>query len=155
MNPAKTVEESRTTQIHILMPADSNGFGRMFGGKLMEWIDVVAAVTARRHAEANVTTAAVDHLEFLSAAHVNDTLVLEGRLTWVGNSSMEVRVDTFVEALNGARRRVNRAYLVLVALDGKESPVRVPRLRLTTPEEEEEWDAALRRKAVRDAFRQK
>lgn len=122
----KRVSESRTEQIQILMPAHINGYKRLFGGKLMEWIDVVAAVVARRHANREITTACVDSLEFQSAAHVNSTIVLVGCITHVGKTSMEVRVDTFVESLAGERRRINRAYLVMVALDDNEQPTRCP-----------------------------
>ena len=60
---AKHVYESKTTQIQILMPRHINGYNRLFGGKLVEWIDVVAAVTARRHSGCNVTTASIDNLQ--------------------------------------------------------------------------------------------
>ena len=113
----KRVSASRTEQIQILMPEHINGAGRLFGGKLVEWIDVVASVAARRHSGCNVITAAIDNLQFKAGAYVNDTLVLIGRVTHVGHTSMEVRVDTYVESLNGTRSVVNRAYLVLVALD--------------------------------------
>ena len=145
----KTVEESRTTHVEILMPGDLNGYSRLFGGKLMEWIDVVAAVVARRHAGCEVTTASVDNLEFQAPAHANDTVVLEGRMTCVGTTSMEVRVDTFVEALGGTRHRVNRAYLVMVALNKNQKPVPVPQLTLETEEDYAEWDAGMRRRALR------
>ena len=105
----KPASASLTSHVQILMPTDLNGYGRLFGGRLMEWIDVVAGVTARRHSGCEVTTAAVDSLEFHAPAHVNDTIVLEGRVTCTGRTSMEVRVDTFVESLNGERKRVNRA----------------------------------------------
>ena len=67
----KRVSESRTEQIQILMPAHINGYKRLFGGKLMEWIDVVATVVARRHAHCNPTTASVDNLQFKEAVHLN------------------------------------------------------------------------------------
>ena len=60
----KHPRESRTEQVQILMFDTMNGYSRLFGGKLMEWIDVVAAVVARRHSGCNVTTAAVDSLYF-------------------------------------------------------------------------------------------
>ena len=109
---AKHVYESKTTQIQILMPRHINGYNRLFGGKLVEWIDVVAAVTARRHSGCNVTTACIDNLQFQSGAHANNTIVIEGQLTWVGRTSMEVRVDTFVEELDGKKTHINRAYLI-------------------------------------------
>ncbi len=146
----KTVEDSCTEQIQILMPPHINGAGRLFGGKLMEWIDVVAAVTARRHSGYNVTTAAVDNLVFKSGAYSNDALVLEGRITYVGRTSMEVRVDTYVENLSGMRRNVNRAYVVMVAIDGAGKPVEVPPLILSNDQEKAEWEAAKRRRELRN-----
>jgi acyl-CoA hydrolase len=145
----KRVSDSRTEQIQILMPAHINGYKRLFGGKLMEWIDVVAAVAARRHSNCEVTTACIDSLEFQSAAHVNSTIVLVGCITHVGKTSMEVRVDTFVESLKGERRLINQAYLVMVALDENEQPTPVPGLILETEEEKQEWEAAVQRRALR------
>ena len=151
---AKTVAESRTEQAQIVMSAHINGAKRLFGGRLMEWIDVVAGVVARRHSGANVTTAAVDNLKFLVAARMDNTVVLLGRLTWVGRTSMEVRVDTFVEELTGERTLVNTAYLVMVALDGEGNPVKVPPLALSNEEERREYEAAARRNELRRQRRQ-
>ncbi len=146
---AKHVRDSVTEQVQILMPSHINGSGRLFGGQLVEWIDVVAAVVARRHSEHNVTTAAIDNLQFKAGAFMNNILVLVGRITYVGNTSMEVRVDTYVEDLNGVRKVVNRAYLVMVALDEKGAPTEVPRLSLETESERAEWEAGERRNLLR------
>ncbi len=145
----KKVSDSKTEQIQILMPEHINGFNRLFGGKLMEWIDVVAAVVARRHSGCNVTTASVDNLQFKSAAYINSTIFLSGQITYVGTSSMEVRVTTYVEKLNGIRQMINRAYLVLVALDENDNPVHVPGLILETDEERLEWEAGEKRRELR------
>ncbi len=135
----KRVSESRTEQVQILSQSTLNGYKRLFGGKLMEWIDIVAAVTARRHSGRNVTTAAVDSLEFTSAAYANDTIVLIGTVTYVGTTSMEVCVKTYVEALSGERRLINNAYVIMVALDENERPAQVPGLICETEEERREW----------------
>lgn len=149
----KTVAQSRTEQIHILMPEHMNGYKRLFGGKVMEWIDIVAAVVARRHSGKNVTTVCVDSLLFKAAAHVNDTAVLVGEITHVGNSSMEVRVDTYVEELSGERKMVNTAYVVMVALDENERPTTVPLIEPLNEEEKLEWVAGERRDKLRRARR--
>lgn len=145
----KRVSESRTEQVQILSQGTLNGYKRLFGGKLMEWIDVVAAVTARRHSGRNVTTAAVDSLEFKEAAYANDTLVIIGYITYTGNTSMEICVKTYVESLDGTRRLINKAYVIMVALDENERPTHVPGLILETEEEKREWEQALQRKAER------
>ena len=150
----KRITDSMTTQVEILMPGDLNGYGRLFGGRLMQWIDVVAGVVARRHSGCEVTTASVDHLEFQAAAFENDTIAMEGRITYVGRTSMEVRVDTFVESLGGERRRVNRAYLVMVALDPHtHKPTPVPSLLLEKEEDFAEWEAGTLRAKTRKARR--
>lgn len=151
-NSPKRIADSLTTDVEILMPSNMNGYKRLFGGQLMQWIDVVAAVAARRHSGCEVTTACIDYLEFLSPAYVNETLLLEARITYVGTTSMEVRVDTFVEALNGEKRRVNRAYIVMVALEpDTHKPTPVPPLLLETEEDWAEWNAAQERMKARKA----
>jgi acyl-CoA hydrolase len=149
MDIEKRVEESITEQIQLVMPEHINGSGRLFGGKLMEWIDVVASVVAKRHSQCNVTTAAIDNLQFKAAAHLNDTLVLVGRLTYVGTSSMEIRVDTYVESMDGMRKPINRAYLVMVAIDEEERPIKVPRIKVATESQRAEWEGGKKRTELR------
>jgi acyl-CoA hydrolase len=126
--PSKTAAQSRTEQVHIVMPPDCNGYGRLFGGRLVEWIDIVAGVVARRHSNREITTAAIDSLQFKEAVHNNQTIVLIGELLEVGNSSMLVKVSTYSEDLGGERRLVNSARLIMVALDENERPTQVPLL---------------------------
>ena len=145
----RTVEYSRTEQIQIVMPEFINGTGRLFGGKLVEWIDIVAAVVARRHSGMDVTTACIDQLSFKRGAFVNDMLVLIGRITYVGTTSMEIRVDTYVEEPDGVRKPINRAYLVTVALDKEGKSARVPGLLLQTETERAEWEGGIRRMKLR------
>ncbi len=147
--PAKTVAESRTEQSHLIMPRDANSYNRLFGGQLMEWIDIVAGIVARRHSETNITTASIDNLQFKAPAHLGDLVVLKGQVTYVGNTSMEVRVQTYVEDLHGMRKLINRAYLVMVALDDEERPVQVPQIIPETMEEQYEYECAAKRNALR------
>ena len=148
----KRVKDSITEQVHILTQGNLNGYRRLFGGKLMSWMDVVAAVTARRHSERNVTTAVVDMLEFKAPAYANDTICIVGKVTYVGNTSMEIKVDVFVEELTHERRLINTAYFVMVTLDENEKPTKVPGLILETEEEKLEFEKALIRKARRKEY---
>ena len=150
----KTVSQSRTEQVQILTQGNLNGYKRLFGGKLMEWIDIVAAVTARRHSGKNVTTAAIDSLEFTDAAYANDTIVLIGTVTYVGRTSMEICVKTYIEALNGERRLINKAYVIMVALDENEKPTEVPGLICETEEEKCQFRQGAERNAARKRRRQ-
>ena len=149
MRQMRRTADSRSEQVQIVLPQHANSAKRLFGGMLMEWIDVVAAVVARRHAGTEVTTACIDTLRFDAPAKVGETILLVGCITYVGRPSMEVRVDTYSEALDGRRERVNRAYLVLVAIDGRGNPQEVPGLLLASDEEREEWKAGEKRRALR------
>ena len=145
----RTVKDSYSEQVQILTQANINGYNRLFGGQLMEWIDIVAAVTARRHSGHNVTTAVVDTLTFQAPAYPNETILVCGYLTYVGRTSMEVCVKSYVENLDGTKRIINTAYMIMVALDENERPVEVPRLKLLTDEERREWEDAEKRNALR------
>jgi acyl-CoA hydrolase len=122
---------------------------RLFGGQLMAWIDITAAVEARRHTGRQVITAVVDNLSFLGPAFLDETVRLEARVTWTGKTSLELRVDSFAESLSGAERLINRAYLVFVALDGQGKPVPVPPFEPRTAEEKKEWSRAEERRERR------
>ena len=145
----KTPSESYTESVQILNLGTINGYNRLFGGKLMEWIDICAAVVARRHANRNVTTVLVDTLEFKEPAYANSLVVLCGKIVYVGRTSMDVRVQSYVEKLDGTRQLINSAYLTLVALDENDKPTPVPSLALTTDEEHEEWNSAKERREAR------
>ena len=144
----KTVDDSRVETVHIVRPNHLNGANRLFGGILMQWIDEVAGIVAKRHSMTNVTTAAVDDLTFLRGAYQNDMVVIKGKITWVGTTSMEVCVDTYVENVNKERQWINNAYFVMVALDENDKPVKVPRLALQTDEERRTWEIADERRRL-------
>lgn len=147
----KPVSASRAEQVHIITPADVNAGYTLFGGMLMQWIDVVAGVVARRHSESDIRTAAVDHLDFMAPAFLNDIVTISGRVTYVGTTSMEVCVDTFVERMDNLKERlhVNRAYLTMVAIDKNGKPTPVPQLLCETEAEKADYAAGQNRRTQR------
>ena len=145
---AKQVSESQAEQIQIIMSGDINGCGRLFGGRLVEWIDIVAAVVARRHSGHEVITVSIDNLHFKAPCYANETVVLVGRATYTGNTSIEVRVDTYVENMRGERNMINRAYVVLVALDENDKPAPVPPLLIENDKQQAEWEAGSKRREI-------
>ena len=153
MRPVKRVEDSLTEQQYIVRPYHINHYGRLFGGELLKWIDEVAGIVALRHAGTTVTTAAIDNLQFKAPAYQGEVVVLRGMVTYVGRSSMEIRVDTYREELDGKRTMINRAYIDMVAINDKGEAVEVPGLLIETQEQEEEHKAAQKRKQMRKARR--
>ena len=153
MEKSKTSRDSYTEQVQVLTQSTMNGNNRLFGGHLMEWIDLVAVVVGRRHSNRNVTTVLVEELEFKAPAYANELVVLAGQIVYTGTTSMVVRVNTFTEELDGARRVINTAYLTLVALDADDKPCPVPRLVTETEEERAEYEAARSRSEQRKVQR--
>lgn len=149
MRKMKHMEDSRAENTYLIMNKHINGYGRLFGGVLMQWIDEMAGIVAYRHAGTIVTTACVDNLNFKAGAYLGDTVVLIGKLTYVGRTSMEVRIDTYVESPDGTRRVINRAYEVMVALDENDNKVEVPGLIVETESEKAEWLGAQKRNELR------
>ena len=146
---AKTVDDSRVETVHIVRPNHLNGANRLFGGILMQWIDEVAGIVAKRHSMSNVTTASVDNLTFIRGAYQNEMVVIKGKMTWVGSTSMEVCVDTYVESPSGERHRINNAHFMMVALDDHDKPVQVPGLKLQTEDEHLAWSHGEKRRRIR------
>ena len=142
-----------TEQTYLLMHRHINGYGRLFGGQLMQWIDELAGIVSMRHAGGRITTASIDNLNFKAGAYLNDTIVLIGRITYVGRTSMEVRVDTYVEDLEGMRRVINRAYVVMVAIDEEGHAVEVPGLIVESESEKAEWEAETQRRFLEEKGR--
>ena len=114
----------------------------------------MAGIVAKRHSMSNVTTASVDNLTFLHGAYQNDMVVIKGKMTWVGTSSMEVCVDTYVEnTITGERNRINNAHFMMVALDENDKPVQVPKLILQTEDEHLGWVHGEERRRIRNQRR--
>jgi acyl-CoA hydrolase len=127
-----TPADSRCVMTQIVMPMHTNGVaGILFGGVMMQWIDVCAGVAAMRHAAGAVTTASIDRLDFLSPVLVGEIVVLQAQVNYVARTSMEVgcRVET-EDMATRSRRYVTKAYLTFVAIDDHGKPRAIEKLAL-------------------------
>jgi len=147
----KTVRECTLEQYYMIFPNTLNGAGRLFGGQLLAWIDELAGVVGKRFSQSNITTVYIDNLHFHKGAYLGDTVVLVAKPTFVGSTSMEVKVTTYVEHTDLTRELINDAYMIMVALDENDRPMRMPNLILETDEDRREWEAAKKRREVREA----
>ncbi len=134
----KSMEESKICIGNLMEPHQANVSGNVHGGEIMKLMDNTAGIVAHRHARSNTVTARVDGLEFIKPIHIGNLVTFEGRLTYVGRSSMEVLVKVYVEDLEieNSKKLALTGYFTMVALDEKGRPKEVPRLRAETPEEE-------------------
>ncbi len=146
-----TPDETRCVMTQIVMPMHTNGMaGVMFGGIMMQWIDVCAGVAAMRHAAGSVLTASIDRLDFLSPVQVGEIVVLQAKVNFASRTSMEVgcRVET-EDMRTQTRRYVTKSYLTFVAVDDHGRPRPIPPLALTTDEDRRRHGEAESRRTAR------
>lgn len=137
---------------HIVLPSHTNGLGTIFGGVLMSWIDITAAICAQRHSRRIVVTASIDSLHFLAPARVGDIVTLTARVIFTGRTSMTVRVNADSENVRtGERHRCVTSDLSFVALDAQGKPTKIPAVHPKSKlEKQEAQQAATRRKVLLD-----
>jgi acyl-CoA hydrolase len=147
---SRTVAESQAERSEIIFPADSNALGNLFGGRLMQFIDLVGAVAAVRHSRAIVVSAAMDHLDFVAPVHIGDLLILKASVNRAFRTSMEVGVRAMVEEPRGQTlRHVSSAYVTYVAMDREGRPIHVPCVIAETEHQKRRFEDAGRRREMR------
>jgi len=153
--PSRSPRESATIMTEHVLPQHTNVVGTTFGGTIMWWIDVCAAITAQRHARHVCVTARIEAVEFRAPIRLGDVVTLEGRLNAAFGTSMEVGVTVYREEAATCARVLcvdARATFVNVDADGRPAPV--PALLLETDEDRElAAEATARRRARKAAKR--
>jgi acyl-CoA hydrolase len=146
----RTVVESQSERSEIIFPADANALGNLFGGRLMQYIDLVGAMAASRHARAITVTASMDHLDFVAPVHVGDLLILKASVNRAFRTSMEIGVKAMVEDVREqCLKHVSSAYVTYVAVDRSGHGLVVPRLVPETEHQRRRYEDAGRRREMR------
>lgn len=151
---AKRPHDSVTVMNEIVLPSDSNSLGTAFGGRVMSWIDICAAITAQRHCRSKVVTASMDEVHFHAGIRTGMVASLEAMVTATFNRSLEITVEVHSEQPEtGERKHCCSARLTFVAVDDDGRPISVPPLLLETEEARRLQEAAAERRAARLAAR--
>ena len=115
----------------VPMPRDTNAAGDIFGGWIMSQVDIAGSIAASRRARGRVATVAVNAFHFVAPVFVNDVVSFYADVTKVGNTSLTVNVEVYVE--RGLRSpkpgevvRVTEAVLTYVAVDENRQKRSVP-----------------------------
>jgi acyl-CoA hydrolase len=120
---------SRTEMTEYVLPQHANVFGNVFGGQIMSWIDLGAAITAQRHSGKACVTVFVDDLKFEEPVKVGEVVRLRAEVSAVFTTSMEIEVVVEGEdSRTGRRWPCVHARLTFVAVDEKGKPTKVPPL---------------------------
>ncbi|TCT17253.1 acyl-CoA hydrolase [Melghiribacillus thermohalophilus] len=150
MNMKLSTDVSRTKITKLVLPPDTNHLGTIFGGKVLAYIDEIAAIAAMKHSKQVVVTASIDTVSFHSSAKVGDILTLEATVISTGKTSMEVYVKVECEHLEtGEKSLTTTSLLTMVAINDEGIPVPVPEVIPKTEEEQQLSEQAKKRREER------
>lgn len=147
-NKKKKATESLAIQTKMVLPNDTNPLNTLFGGRLLEWMDEIASISAHKHSGRVVVTASINNVSFDQPIFAGEIVSLIAKVSRAYNSSMEVFVDVFIENSDGSRKKSNEAIYNFVAIDQNRNPIGVPSIIPETQEEKKRFDSALRRKQM-------
>lgn len=144
MPDGPTLMDSYTEMTEILLPNDTNDFGRALGGAILHWMDICGAIASMRFSNRQCVTAAMDHVDFISPIEQGEIVVVRAFVYETGRTSLEVSVDVEAEAptRSGPPRETTTSYFTFVALDDEGDPTPVPDVRLETERGQTLYDRA-------------
>lgn len=146
----KYVRHSQVEMTQLVLPNDTNQLGNLLGGRLMEWMDIAAAVSAQRHSNRVCVTAGVDELAFFHPIRLGEVVTLRASVNRAFGTSMEVGVNVVTEnQLTGERKTSNTAYLTFVAVDEQSHPVPVAAVVPESADERRRFREAMKRRELR------
>lgn len=149
MLKGRTPSESYTVTTEQVLPDDTNPLNTLFGGRLLQWIDITAGISAHRHSSCICVTASINNVSFNIPVKLGDIVTLESKVSRTFNTSIEVFTDVWVEdRLNARKTKCNEAILTFVALDKNGKPVPVPPIIPESEEEKKRFEGALRRRQL-------
>jgi len=147
---SKKASESLLMMTELVLPNDTNVFGNLMGGRLMYWMDIAAALSAQKHANAPVVTASVDNISFEAPIILGNAVYIEAKVSRAFKTSMEVHLSVWGEDLKKQQKyKSNEAYYTFVALNESGRPATVPQVIPETAEEMKLYEGAMRRRQLR------
>jgi acyl-CoA hydrolase len=144
------MKDSKVMQTKLVLPLDTNNLGTMFGGRVLAFIDEMAAIVSMKHSASTTVTASIDSVDFLSPVKVGDILSIEGLIAYTGRSSMEVYVRVIKEDWKTKERvTTTTSFVTMVAINEEGKTIEVPKIVPQSEEEKEIYESALKRKQQR------
>jgi acyl-CoA hydrolase len=135
---------------HMVLPENTNTLGNLMGGQLLNWMDIISAISAHRACKRIVVTAAVNNVSFQHPIKLGDIVTIEAKVSRSFSSSMEVYMEVSVEHNTTGQRTVcNEAIYTFVAVDQLGNAIDVPEVVPETEEEKRRFEGALRRRQLR------
>lgn len=150
MTKSVPMSQSRTIQSRLVLPPDTNHLQSIFGGKVLAYIDEIAAIAAMKHSHRVGVTASIDSVDFVSSAYLGDILELEAVVSSTGRTSMEVYIVVHsINPLTGVRKLTTKSFTTMVAVDENNKSTPVPSVYPETDEEKRLFESAPARRVHR------
>lgn len=150
MKKSKSVSSSQVVMTQLVLPSHTNSLDTVFGGTVMSWIDISAAIAAQRHSNKSVVTASIDRLSFIAPIKKGWVVNLRASVNFASRTSMEVGVKVEAEnPLTSEMFHTASAYLTFVAVDSEGKPSEVPSLVPETEIEKKRFAAGQKRRELR------
>ena len=145
----KPCKESRVTMTELILPNDTNNLNNLFGGRLMHWMDIAAAVAAQRHSNNVVVTASVDNISFSQPINIGNVITIEAFVVRAFTTSMEVFIKVIAEDIPNAKKiQTHTAFFTFVAVDKEGKPLKIPEVAPESLFEKELYLRRLKKKAT-------
>ena len=145
----RSLAATHTQMTELVLPNDTNTYGRALGGRVLHWMDVCGAIAAMRFAREKVVTASMDHVDFLAPIDLGEVASVEAYVFAAGHTSVDVRVEVDAEdPVTGETRETTTSFLTFVALDDEGAPTTVPDLVCPTDAERERREGAAAERAA-------
>jgi len=146
----KSSDDSRVEMTELVLPQHTNSFGTVFGGTVLCWVDIAAAICAQRHSGKAVVTASIDAMHFLAPIRLGWIVNIKASLNYTSKSSCEVGVRIVAEnPLTKEFHHTASAYVTMVALDGNGRPIQIPSIVPQTQVDQRRFNEAIERRKHR------
>jgi len=144
------MSQSRTIQTRLVLPPDTNHMNTIFGGKVLAYIDEIAAITSMKHAKMQTVTASFDSVDFYSPVRSGEVLELEAIVSSTGRSSMELYIVVQSRDIHtGEKKLTTESFVTMVAVDGNGKPQEVAPVFPETEEEKRLFESGPQRRQHR------
>ena len=148
--PSKSPLDSRVEMTEMVLPQHTNSFGTIFGGTVLSWVDIAAAICAQRHSGKAVVTASIDAMHFLAPIRLGWIVNIKASINFASRTSCEVGVRIVAEnPLTKEFHHTASAYVTMVALDSNGRPTQIPSISPQTDIEKRRYQEAMERRKQR------
>lgn len=126
MTKEERIIQSETRIFKAVFPNTTNHYDTLFGGSAMQLMDEVAFITATRFSRQRMVTVSSDRIDFRRPIPAGTIIELFGRVTYLGNTSLKVRVDIFTEQMYSyEREKAVSGEFTFVAINEDKEPIKI------------------------------